>query len=596
MHLNFVTSHDDGRERVKLVTLFIDSYNRYSGFLMVGILVLIGYFQQAKNTEIFEVFLEIEKIFLKNLKVRIQNVKTLRIVYLQITIICGAIIFTEYNNCLMYIQPTSSSVLQENCLLLCILPMLIISIVECRIFAYFLLIRERFKIINKLINFYRENINNSSKKHVKNIFFISDFSLPSHLKGNKLLIIQKMSFKTKLNNSLQNFYKFIKSLFDFRLNCHDIEDINKNSVVLNINFIDRIMAIQIIYSKLHKIFNLINLAYGIQIIGIIAVQFITLTTLMYYFTMKLVRSEFDPIAVLTFLFDLILLIVKFILVTIEAFFEWIFAKEENVQGEIVLITGAGHGIGKEIAIQYAALGAKVVCWDINEETNKHTVNTIKSNGGEAFGYTVDITNKEKVQEIGKKVLEEVGAVTILVNNAGIMPQHDLLDHTEKVIRRIFDINVLAHFWTIQTFLPKMIENNKGHIVGISSMAGLLGFQNLVPYCSSKHAIRGIHEGLLDELLMKYKGNCKIKFTMIFPYMVDTGLFKKASIRFEKLMPIIKPKNAAAAIISAQRKSLHEASIPRFLFHFQRYLRIFPNKSALLVKSFLEVNIEADDES
>lgn len=90
-----------------------------------------------------------------------------------------------------------------------------------------------------------------------------------------------------------------------------------------------------------------------------------------------------------------------------------------------------------------------------------------------------MTNREKVLEAGNKVLTEVGDVTILINNAGIMPQHPLLKHTEKEIRSIFEINVVAHFWILETFLPKMIENNRGHIVAISSMAGLTGSRNLV---------------------------------------------------------------------------------------------------------------------
>lgn len=81
--------------------------------------------------------------------------------------------------------------------------------------------------------------------------------------------------------------------------------------------------------------------------------------------------------------------------------------------------------------------------------------------------SVDVTNREKVIETGNKVLSEVGTVTILIQNAGIMPQHLFLQHTEKEIRSTFDINVLAHFWILQAFLPKMIEQNRGHIVCIN---------------------------------------------------------------------------------------------------------------------------------
>lgn len=155
-----------------------------------------------------------------------------------------------------------------------------------------------------------------------------------------------------------------------------------------------------------------------------------------------------------------------------------------------------------------------------------------------FVLSVDVTNREKVLEAGSKVLSEIGVVTILVNNAGIMPSHELLKHTEGEIRKTIEINFVAHFWMFQAFLPKMIERNSGHIVALSSMAGVMGFQNLVPYCGTKFAVRGVQEALSEELRCQSKGKSNIKFTTIFPYMVDTGLCKKVKIRFEKYMPML----------------------------------------------------------
>lgn len=113
-------------------------------------------------------------------------------------------------------------------------------------------------------------------------------------------------------------------------------------------------------------------------------------------------------------------------------------------------------------------------------------------------------------ETGSQVLKDVGAVTILVNNAGIMPSHDLLKHTEDEIKNIYNINVIAHFWLFQAFVPKMIEDNRGHIVALSSMAGIMGFQNLVPYCGSKFAVRGIQEAFSEELRCKTKGQSQVR--------------------------------------------------------------------------------------
>lgn len=92
------------------------------------------------------------------------------------------------------------------------------------------------------------------------------------------------------------------------------------------------------------------------------------------------------------------------------------------------------------------MGATVVGVDINETGNNETIKEIKAQGGKAFGYVCDVSKRESIVEVANKVKADVGKVSIIVNNAGIMPTHPLLQHTEGEIRKIFDINVLAHFW------------------------------------------------------------------------------------------------------------------------------------------------------
>lgn len=122
---------------------------------------------------------------------------------------------------------------------------------------------------------------------------------------------------------------------------------------------------------------------------------------------------------------------------------------------------------------------------------------------------VDVTSREKVLEFGSKVLKEVGDISILVNNAGIMPQHEVLKHNEAEIRKMYEINVFSHYWMFEAFLPKMMEKNEGHIVATSSIAGLVGLNNLVPYCGSKFAVRGSMEALSEELRAHSDGKSKV---------------------------------------------------------------------------------------
>ncbi|KYQ48804.1 Short-chain dehydrogenase/reductase family 16C member 6 [Trachymyrmex zeteki] len=164
-------------------------------------------------------------------------------------------------------------------------------------------------------------------------------------------------------------------------------------------------------------------------------------------------------------------------------------KEKSVANEIVLITGAGHGIGKELAIGYASLGATVICWDINEETNNETMNDIKKKRKDSvYAYRCNVADREEVFRVAKKVKEEVGDVTILINNAGIVFIKSFLNQSPDEIARVIDVNVTAHYWA--TFLPSMIEKNHGHIVSVSSLAALLSFPMGTIYCPSKSAVQG----------------------------------------------------------------------------------------------------------
>ncbi|GAB1866595.1 NADP-retinol dehydrogenase [Camponotus japonicus] len=271
-------------------------------------------------------------------------------------------------------------------------------------------------------------------------------------------------------------------------------------------------------------------------------------------------------------------------------------QEKSVAGEIVLITGAGHGIGKELAAQYASLGATVVCLDINQQLNEKTANEIKKlEKSPIYTYQCDVSNREQVLEVAKKVKEEIGDVTVLINNAGIMPCHTFLSYTSDQIKRLFDINILAHIWMLQAFLPSMIEKNHGHIVALSSIAGLIGIPYLAPYSATKHAVKGFMEALKDELRVSTQRKSLIKFSIIYPYMVDTGLCKKPKINklFSNFLSLSTPKYVAAQIISAQRRNICEVTIPSFWSLVIPVIRLLPLKAQDNVRDFFDSGVEPE---
>lgn len=124
---------------------------------------------------------------------------------------------------------------------------------------------------------------------------------------------------------------------------------------------------------------------------------------------------------------------------------------------------------------------------------------------------------------------------------------------------------------LEAFLPRMQAKNHGHIVALSSMAGIVGLVNLVPYCASKFAVRGLMEALSEEE-RHFRPDSKIKFTTIFPYMVDTGLCKNPVLRFPSLMKMLEPQDVAKMIIGAQRRNLEEMSLPPYMLYMNSVLR------------------------
>ena len=122
------------------------------------------------------------------------------------------------------------------------------------------------------------------------------------------------------------------------------------------------------------------------------------------------------------------------------------SKKPNFSRDTVLITGAAQGLGKELALQFSECGATVVLWDINETKLRQTCSEITAQGREAFGYTVDVAKREQVYETAERVREEVGNISILVNNASVILPKTFLDMKDSEIESIVNINVLGCCW------------------------------------------------------------------------------------------------------------------------------------------------------
>jgi len=265
-------------------------------------------------------------------------------------------------------------------------------------------------------------------------------------------------------------------------------------------------------------------------------------------------------------------------------------KPKDVSEDIVLITGAGSGIGRMIALSFGKLGSIVVCCDINSVGNQQTVEEIEELGGKAFGYVFDCSDKEKVYETAEKIKKDVGDVTILINNAGVVTGKKFMDTPDELALKTFEVNTIAHFWTVKAFLPAMLEKDHGHIVSIASCAGLGGVRGLCDYCSSKFGAVGFQESLHMELKAMEKN---IHTTVVCPYFINTGMFDGVQTRFPLLLPIMEPSYVVEQIMDAILHNKECLYLPRIL-HFAMILKVFlPYSSYVTVCDFLGFSTSLD---
>jgi len=247
------------------------------------------------------------------------------------------------------------------------------------------------------------------------------------------------------------------------------------------------------------------------------------------------------------------------------FMKWLVPRAyyKSLSGHIALVTGGASGIGRLISHKLAKLGVIVIIWDVNERGGQDAAEAIIRDGGIAFSYAVDLGSREAIYIAAQRLQAEVGDVTLLINNAGIVFGKTFLNSKDEDILKTFDVNILAHFWTIKAFLPKMIVRNKGHIVNIASMAGFCGTSRLVDYCASKFAAVGLDEALRAEL-HDLNLSEHIKTTLICPYYINTGMF--AGVR-SKVAPILDPEYVANETVVAIRTQKELVILPWWLSIF-----------------------------
>jgi len=170
-----------------------------------------------------------------------------------------------------------------------------------------------------------------------------------------------------------------------------------------------------------------------------------------------------------------------------------------LENQVALVTGAGTGIGQEIARLFAAHGARLVLLDRNAEANQATAHSLDPLGERAIALTVDVRDRPGIEAAVSRTVQEWGRIDVLVDNAGIYPRQEFLTMTERQWDEMLDINLKSMFHLQQAVLPHMIARRRGKIVNISSVTFHIGVPNLVHYVASKGGVIGLSRSLAREM-------------------------------------------------------------------------------------------------
>ncbi|KAJ3534274.1 hypothetical protein NM688_g7160 [Phlebia brevispora] len=238
--------------------------------------------------------------------------------------------------------------------------------------------------------------------------------------------------------------------------------------------------------------------------------------------------------------------------------------------QIVVVTGGASGIGELLANTLAVRNVTVAVLDINP---------IVTENYNIIYYKCDVSKWDEVEAVAKKIKEELGDPTVLINNAGVVQGKLLLDLKPEDVQQTFSVNTLAHFWTLKAFLPGMIEQKKGHIINVSSVAGMVGMARMTDYNASKAALISLHESLRYELDHAYR-TPGIRTTLVVAGHILTPLFLTVRLSqnwlYRFFVPSLPPVTVVKAIIAALDEQHSRIIYLPFYANFVPFLSLLPS--------------------
>lgn len=249
----------------------------------------------------------------------------------------------------------------------------------------------------------------------------------------------------------------------------------------------------------------------------------------------------------------------------------------SLMGKVVAITGGARGIGRATASALIAQGARVAIGDIDAQLAAQTAQEL---GAGTVGLPLDVTDRDSFERFLDDVESSLGALDVLINNAGIMPIGPFVDEDDATARTMVDINLHGVIFGSKLALKRFIPRGSGHLVNIASAAGKAGFPSGATYSATKHAVVGLSEALRAEVR-----DTDVGVTVVMPVVVHTQL--GSGLPETRGFKAVEADDVAAAIVEGIQLDQFEVYVPSSTKALFRLKALVPTRVMETIARFLK---------
>jgi short-subunit dehydrogenase len=229
----------------------------------------------------------------------------------------------------------------------------------------------------------------------------------------------------------------------------------------------------------------------------------------------------------------------------------------SLQNKRVLITGAGRGLGRQLAWHFARAGAEVLLTDRDEAAVDRVCQELRQAGHAAHAYPLDVTDRAAIGQLRAQLHAQDRLIDVLINNAGVVHGGPFLGVPLEQHQHTYEVNLLGLTGLTYAFLPDLLGRPEAHLVNIASASAFLALPGACTYAASKWAVLGFSESLREEL--RLQGHRHVSVTTVCPSYIDTGLF--AGARPARLTRLLQPEEVAAAVVRAVQRKQDTVVLP-----------------------------------